>query len=134
MRRYFSVPRTRGLVILVFETLALLSGDEPQTMYGLLAEEMRVAQIVTFGTMKARAAVKDVARVLKIAPGDADAMVAAYRAAMDKGMHTNTTILSNYKPAYSVDWSPYGIRDWKEPYDTTVPLKTRKNRHKDRTP
>ncbi len=31
-----------------------------------------VGQIVTFGTMKARAAVKDVARVLKIPPGDAD--------------------------------------------------------------
>ncbi|MDX2192267.1 MAG: DNA polymerase III subunit alpha, partial [Gemmatimonadales bacterium] len=31
-----------------------------------------VGQIVTFGTMKARAAVKDVARVLRIAPGDAD--------------------------------------------------------------
>ena len=32
-----------GLVILTFETLAILSGDEPQTMYGLLAEEMQVA-------------------------------------------------------------------------------------------
>jgi len=31
-----------------------------------------VGQIVTFGTMKARAAVKDVARVLKITPGEAD--------------------------------------------------------------
>jgi len=31
-----------------------------------------VGQIVTFGTMKARAAVKDVARVLKILPGEAD--------------------------------------------------------------
>ncbi len=31
-----------------------------------------VGQIVTFGTMKARAAVKDVARVLKIPPGEAD--------------------------------------------------------------
>ncbi|MBA3658357.1 MAG: DNA polymerase III subunit alpha [Gemmatimonadales bacterium] len=31
-----------------------------------------VGQIVTFGTMKARAAVKDVARVLRIPPGDAD--------------------------------------------------------------
>jgi DNA polymerase-3 subunit alpha len=31
-----------------------------------------VGQIVTFGTLKARAAVKDVARVLGIAPGDAD--------------------------------------------------------------
>ncbi|MEO8124139.1 MAG: extracellular solute-binding protein [Burkholderiales bacterium] len=32
-----------GLVIFVFETLAILSGDEPETMYGLLAEEMQVA-------------------------------------------------------------------------------------------
>ncbi|MHB1327667.1 MAG: DNA polymerase III subunit alpha [Gemmatimonadales bacterium] len=31
-----------------------------------------VGQIVTFGTMKARAAVKDVARVMKIPPGEAD--------------------------------------------------------------
>ena len=31
-----------------------------------------VGQIITFGTMKARAAIKDVARVLKIPPGDAD--------------------------------------------------------------
>jgi DNA polymerase III subunit alpha len=31
-----------------------------------------VGQIVTFGTMKARAAVKDVARVLRIPPGEAD--------------------------------------------------------------
>ncbi len=31
-----------------------------------------VGQIVTFGTMKARAAVKDVARVLGVSPGDAD--------------------------------------------------------------
>ena len=32
-----------GLVIYVFETLAMLSGDEPNTMYGLLAEKMQVA-------------------------------------------------------------------------------------------
>jgi DNA polymerase-3 subunit alpha len=31
-----------------------------------------VGQIITFGTMKARAAVKDVARVLKVPPGEAD--------------------------------------------------------------
>ena len=32
-----------GLVIFMLEPLAVLSGDEPQTMYGLLAEEMLVA-------------------------------------------------------------------------------------------
>ena len=33
-----------------------------------------------------------------ITPEEPDAMIATYRAAMDKGLHTNTTILSNYKP------------------------------------
>ena len=32
-----------GMVLLAFETLAVLSADEPQTMYGLLAESMMVA-------------------------------------------------------------------------------------------
>jgi len=32
-----------GLVILTFETLAILSGDEPQTMYGVVAEAMQIA-------------------------------------------------------------------------------------------
>ena len=58
---------------------------------------------------------------------DAEAMIAAYRAAMDKGTHTNKTILSNYKAPYSADWSPYtrGFK-WTEPADTTVPMKALK--------
>lgn len=32
-----------GLAIFMFETLAIMSGDEPSTMYGLLAEEMLAA-------------------------------------------------------------------------------------------
>ena len=57
-----------------------------------------------------------------IKPEDADAMIATYRAAMDKGLHTNTTILSNYKPPLTIDWTPYRDRKWTEPCDTTVPL------------
>jgi 2-oxoglutarate dehydrogenase E1 component len=53
---------------------------------------------------------------------EADAMIATYRAAMDKGYHTNTTVLSNYKPPFIVDWSPYKNRHWTDPADTTVPL------------
>jgi 2-oxoglutarate dehydrogenase E1 component len=46
---------------------------------------------------------------------------------MDKGLHTNTTILSNYKPEYTVDWSPFvKTRDWRAPYDAKVPIKTLK--------
>jgi 2-oxoglutarate dehydrogenase E1 component len=53
---------------------------------------------------------------------DADAMITTYRAAMDKGLHTNTTVLSNYKPPFIVDWSPYKNRHWTDPADTSVPL------------
>jgi 2-oxoglutarate dehydrogenase E1 component len=52
---------------------------------------------------------------------DADGMVATYRAAMDKGLHTNTTILSNYKPPYTVDWTPYKDHHWNDPADTSFP-------------
>ncbi len=57
-----------------------------------------------------------------IAADDADAMIATYRAAMDKGLHTNTTVLSNYKPPFIVDWSPYKNRHWADVADTTVPM------------
>ena len=53
---------------------------------------------------------------------EADAMIATYRAAMDKGYHTNTTVLSNYKPPFIVDWTPYKNRHWTDSADTTVPL------------
>jgi 2-oxoglutarate dehydrogenase E1 component len=53
---------------------------------------------------------------------DADAMVATYRTAMDKGQHTNKTILSNYKPPYTVDWTPYKQLHWTEEIATGLPL------------
>ena len=50
-------------------------------------------------------------------------MIATYRQAMDKGYHTNTTILSNYKPPFAVDWARFVGRHWTDEADTTVPLK-----------
>ncbi|MBK7081055.1 MAG: 2-oxoglutarate dehydrogenase E1 component [Betaproteobacteria bacterium] len=62
-----------------------------------------------------------------ITAAEAEAMIADYRAAMDKGTHTNKTILSNYKAPYSADWSPYTKgHKWTVPADTTVPMKTLK--------
>ena len=57
-----------------------------------------------------------------VKPEEAEAMIATYRAAMDKGLHTNTTILANYKAPMTIDWSPYRNRAWTEPADTAVPL------------
>jgi 2-oxoglutarate dehydrogenase E1 component len=55
-----------------------------------------------------------------ISDADADAMIATYRQAMDKGFHTNTTILSNYKPPFAVDWARFVGRHWADEADTTV--------------
>ena len=57
-----------------------------------------------------------------ISGAEADAMIATYRQAMDKGYHTNTTILSNYKPPFAVDWARFVGRHWADEADTTVPL------------
>src|SRR5437763_5138270 len=57
---------------------------------------------------------------------EAEGMIATYRNAMDKGLHTNTTILSNYKPPFAVDWTPYLGKHWTDTADTAVPMKTLK--------
>src|SRR5215813_9347203 len=56
-----------------------------------------------------------------------DAMIATYRAAIDKGNATNTTILSNYKPPFAVDWSRFVGRRWTDAADTAVPMKKLKS-------
>ena len=57
-----------------------------------------------------------------IAAGEADRMVSDYRQAMDGGTHTNSTILSNFKPPFAVDWSKFKNTKWNENDDTTLPL------------
>ena len=42
-----------------------------------------------------------------IAPGEADAMVKAYRDEMDAGRNPNKTIVYGYKAPDAVDWTPY---------------------------
>jgi 2-oxoglutarate dehydrogenase E1 component len=57
-----------------------------------------------------------------ISAEDADAMIATYRTAMDRGNHTNTTILSNYKPPFIIDWSRFKNQHWSDEADTRVPM------------
>src|SRR5574343_1489754 len=51
-----------------------------------------------------------------------DAMVKAYRAAMDAGKHTVDPVLTNFKSKYAVDWSPYLNKKWTDAADTAIPL------------
>jgi 2-oxoglutarate dehydrogenase E1 component len=57
-----------------------------------------------------------------IGPDDAEQLMATYRQALEAGYHTNKTILSNYKPPFAVNWSPYRNTKWNENDDTTLPL------------
>jgi 2-oxoglutarate dehydrogenase E1 component len=106
--------------LVCFRRLGHNEADEPMLTQPLMYK--KIAQHP--GTRRLYA--EKLAQAGVVTPEDADAMIATYRNAMDNGYHTNTTILSNYKPAYSVDWSPFKARDWKAPYESAVPLKTLK--------
>jgi 2-oxoglutarate dehydrogenase E1 component len=55
---------------------------------------------------------------------DADGMVSGFRDALDRGYHTNQTIIANYKPPFEVDWAPYKGAKWNEHDDTRLPMET----------
>jgi 2-oxoglutarate dehydrogenase E1 component len=54
--------------------------------------------------------------------GGPDAMVKAYRAAMDEGRHTIDPVLTNFKSKYAVDWAPFLGKKWTDAADTALPL------------
>ncbi|HEY6281595.1 MAG TPA: 2-oxoglutarate dehydrogenase E1 component [Burkholderiales bacterium] len=53
---------------------------------------------------------------------DAEEMVNCYRSAMDAGYHTNKTVLTNFKPPFTVNWAPFKGTKWTDPVNTSVPL------------
>ena len=58
-----------------------------------------------------------------VLPADGpDAMVKAYRAAMDAGKHTVDPVLTNFKSKYAVDWAPFVGKKWTDAADTALPL------------
>jgi len=55
-------------------------------------------------------------------PGEGDAMVKGFRAAMDAGRHTVDPVISNFKSKFAVDWMPFLNRKWTDAADTAVPM------------
>src|SRR5713101_1210018 len=94
--------------------------DEPMITQPLMYKSIRAHQ----GTRALYAQRLVAAGVVK--GEEAEGMIATYRTAMDKGLHTNTTILSNYKPPFAVDWTPFLGKHWTDTADTAVPMKTLK--------
>ena len=104
--------------LVCFRRLGHNEADEPMVTQPLMYK--RIAQHPGTRKVYADALASDGV----VSAADAEAMVATYRAAMDKGFHTNTTILSNYKPPYTVDWNKYKNRHWTASADTRMQIRT----------
>ncbi|HEX4885685.1 MAG TPA: 2-oxoglutarate dehydrogenase E1 component [Casimicrobiaceae bacterium] len=102
--------------LVCFRRLGHNEADEPMVTQPLMYKKINVHP----GTRKLYA--DRLAAEGVIAAGEAEAMIAEYRAAMDSGHHTNKTILSNYKRPFATDWSPFKGRHWTVGYDSTFPL------------
>ncbi|MBP6116216.1 MAG: 2-oxoglutarate dehydrogenase E1 component [Neisseriaceae bacterium] len=53
---------------------------------------------------------------------DTDALIKAYRDALDKGEHVEQTQLNNYKRQHAVDWTPFMGTHWAHPVNSGLPL------------
>ena len=58
---------------------------------------------------------------------EAEGLVSTSRDALDRGYHTNQTILSNFKPPFEIDWAPFKGAKWNENDDTRLPMETIQN-------
>jgi 2-oxoglutarate dehydrogenase E1 component len=94
--------------------------DEPMVTQPLMYKT--IAKLPTTRKLYA----ERLAREGLVGENDGDEMVAAFRAALDGGFHTNKTVLADYKPPYEVDWSKYQGGKWNEHDDTRLPLETLK--------
>ena len=57
-----------------------------------------------------------------LAAGEPEAMIKAYRAALDAGQHTANPVISNFKSKFAVDWAPFLNTKWTDAADTQVPV------------
>lgn len=102
--------------LVCFRKLGHNEGDDP-----MLTQPMMYQKIANHpGTRALYAAQLEQAGVL--AEGEADEMIAAYRAALDKGDHVEQTTLGNYQRKHAMDWSIYKDTLWTYPLKTGIPL------------
>ncbi|MBC7896614.1 MAG: 2-oxoglutarate dehydrogenase E1 component, partial [Cytophagaceae bacterium] len=102
--------------LVCFRRLGHNEADEPMVTQPLMYKKIAAHP----GTRKLYAQQLEAEGV--IPAGEAERMIAEYRAAMDKGHHTNKTILSNYKRPYAIDWSQYMGGHWTTRYVSAVPM------------
>ncbi len=54
--------------------------------------------------------------------GEPEAMIKAFRDALDAGQHTANPVISNFKSKFAVDWAPFLGAKWTDVADTHLPI------------
>lgn len=98
-----------------FRKLGHNEGDDPK-----LTQPMMYRRIDQHPGVRARYVERLVAEGV-VTQEQADALIAEYRAALDKGEHVEQTVLTNYRRDYAVDWTPYLNTHWSADTDTSLP-------------
>ncbi|MCL2871712.1 MAG: 2-oxoglutarate dehydrogenase E1 component [Betaproteobacteria bacterium] len=100
--------------LVCFRKLGHNEADEPMVTQPLMYKKINAHP----GTRKLYAERLEQAGVIEA--GEADKMVQTYREALDRGEHTNGTILSNYKTSNTANWKPFLDKHWTESVDTRI--------------
>lgn len=100
--------------LVCYRKLGHNEGDDP-----MLTQPMMYKRIAKHPGVRAKYAERLVAEGVVTAE-DADAQIAAYRAALDKGEHVEQTVLTNYRREHALDWSTYLGTHWAHPTDTSL--------------
>ena len=100
--------------IVCFRKLGHNEQDEPMVTQPLMYK--KIAQHP--GTRRAYA--DKLAAQGILADGEADRMIADYRAALDEGRHLIDPVISDYQSKFAIDWTPYINVPYTEKCDTTV--------------
>lgn len=99
-----------------FRKLGHNEGDDP-----MLTQPMMYKKIAKHPGVRAKYVERLVAEGA-ISQEEADGLIAAYRAALDKGEHVEQTVLTNYRREHAVDWTPYLGTHWAHPVNTALPV------------
>jgi 2-oxoglutarate dehydrogenase E1 component len=104
--------------LVCFRKLGHNEQDEPMVtqpwMYGLVkkhpgARKKYADRLLIEGTVEAE---------------QAEGMISNFREALDGGHHTNKTVLANFKPPFTVDWSAYQNIPWTHSAKTSLTLRS----------
>ena len=90
--------------------------DEPMVTQPLMYK--RIHQLPTPSTLYGNRLVEESV----VGTGEPEEMVKTYRHALDRGYHTNKTIMADYRPPFETDWKPFKGTQWNERDDTRLPF------------